>query len=184
MKLPTEKPLLEVNGKPMIVHILEALRSSRFVTRIIVASSANTPRTANVARKLGVELVETPGEGYVEDMKHAIKRLGLGDVMVISADLPFITKEILDLAAEKYLSNSKPSLMVAAPVEVYRKTGFSPSYAFDFEGRKVAPIGLNVINGTKIDQPELDETVLVIESVGPALNVNTPRELELARRRN
>ena len=64
--LPREKPLVTVGGKSMIEHVIDALRGSSRVGRIIVAY-------------------------YVLDTKYAVKRLGLTDVLVVSADLPLVT---------------------------------------------------------------------------------------------
>lgn len=183
MNVATEKPLLEVGDKPMIQHVVDALRRSKAVDRIIVCVSSSTPQTARKAREFNTEALETPGNGYVPDMKYAIRKLGLSVVVTVSADLPFITTEIVNQAVEKYRSCGKPSLAVMTPVDVYERLGSKPEYIFEVDGRSLVPIGLNIIDGTRIDEPELEEAVLVTESEDFALNVNTPRELGVARER-
>jgi GTP:adenosylcobinamide-phosphate guanylyltransferase len=42
---------------------------------------------------------------------------------------------------------------------------------------------LNIINGKRIDEPELEETVFVVELEDLVFNVNTPSDLEMARSR-
>jgi GTP:adenosylcobinamide-phosphate guanylyltransferase len=167
----------------MIAYVIEALKRSIFIERIIVAVTSRTPETASGIIELGVEIIQTGGNGYESDMKQAVKELGLGDVLVVSADLPFLSLKIVDEAISEYLSRGKPSLMVAAPVEMYYKSGLTPSYVFELHDRRLAPIGLNVINGRLIDEQELEETVLVAEDENLIVNVNSPTELELARRR-
>jgi len=183
MNLATEKPLLEVAGKPMLRHVVDALKQSKIVDRIIVAIGRSTPETARMARRLNIEVVETPGEDYISDMKYAIRKLGLHDVLTVSADLPFITFEIVNQAVEKYRSCGKPSLAVMTPVDVYERLGSKPEYVFEVDGKGLVPIGLNIIDGCRIDEPELEQAVLVTESEELALNVNTPSELEAARER-
>jgi adenosylcobinamide-phosphate guanylyltransferase len=183
MNVNVEKPLLPVGDKSMIELVLDALKESNSVERIIVAVSARTPQTADKARQLNIEVIETPGEGYVSDMNYAIKKLGLHDVMVVSADLPFVTSEIVDQATQEYRSQGKPSLAVMIPVNVYGRLGLKPEYVFDIDGRNVAPIGVNIIDGTRIDEPELEQAILVTESEELALNVNTQSELRTARAR-
>jgi uncharacterized protein (TIGR00454 family) len=183
MKTTTEKPLLEVGGRAMIEHIVAVLRQSRMVNRIVVAVSSNTPETALRATELGVEVIQTPGEGYVSDMRYAIRKLGLSDVLTVAADIPFITSEIVDRAVKKYRSCGKPSLGVMAPVNVYKRLASEPEYVFEVEGRKLVPIGLNIIDGRMIDRSELDQDVLVTNSEEFATNVNTPEELEAAKKR-
>lgn len=178
-----EKPLLRIVNKPMITYVIEALRKSKSVDRIIVAVSSETPRTARMAIKLGVEVTETRGYGYEEDMKQAIKAHSLSDVVVVSADLPFLTSEVVDEAVNAYLENGKPSLMVAATLEMCKQTGIEPSYVFEVAGRKVVPVGLNVIDGERIDEPELDEEIFITQRECLTVNVNTSAALQTARRR-
>jgi adenosylcobinamide-phosphate guanylyltransferase len=184
MHCKVEKPMLYIADRPMIAYVIEALKRSVFIERIIVAVTPRTPETASGIIKFGVEIVQTDGNGYESDMKQAVKTLGLDDVLVVSADLPFLSLKIVDEAISEYLSRGKPSLMVAAPVEMYYKSELTPSYVFELHGQKLAPIGLNVINGRMIDEQELEETVLVAEDENLIVNVNTLTELELARRRH
>lgn len=177
-----EKPLLEIDGVPMIQRVIDALRASKNVDRMIVAVSPSSARVARRARELGAEVIETPGSGYESDMKIAIKQLGLRDVMVVSADLPFLTGAMVDRAFEAYKSESKPALSVMCPHGVLEKLNVQPSYVFEVEGKKLVPIGLNILDGSRIDEPILEETTLVTDSKQLVLNVNTPQELEVARK--
>ncbi len=43
------------------------------------------------------------------------------------------------------------------------------------------PIGLNLVDGTRIEEPELDQTVLELDSKDLTLNVNAPSDYDLAR---
>ena len=179
-----EKSLLQIDDKTMIECVIEALRKSEFIARIIVAVTRNTPETARKVIELGIEVTETLGQGYESDMKQAIKTLGLGDVVVLSADLPFLTPEVLNAAIKRYLAMKKPALMVAAPIELYERLRLTPSYVFKVGGRRLVPIGVNVINGRMIDEPELEEEIFITEAENPVFNINTPFELDIARRRS
>jgi adenosylcobinamide-phosphate guanylyltransferase len=181
MRLATEKPLLKVGDKPMIEHIVGILKQSRTVSRIVVAVSDNTPQTARKAEELGIEVLSTPGESYVSDMQYSIRTLKLADVLTVAADIPLISAEIVDRAVGKYRSSGKPSLAVMVPADVYRKIGSEPEHVFGIDGRGLVPIGLNVVDGRRIDEPELDQAVLVTDVEEHAVNVNTPSELEEAR---
>jgi adenosylcobinamide-phosphate guanylyltransferase len=183
MNLTVEKPLLDVGGKPMIEYVVEALRRSADVDKILVAVTENTPQTRRMAGELECDVVLTPGNGYQSDMRYAIKSCDLHDTLVVSADLPFISTEIVNRAIRTYFSSKKSALSVMAPVETYIKLGSQPQYVFEVAGRRLVPIGINIIDGSRIDEPELEEEVLVVEFEGLALNVNTPQDLELARER-
>ncbi len=177
-----EKPLLEIDGVPMIQLIIDALRASKSVDRIIVAVSPKNKGTAGKARDSGAEVIETPGSGYEIDMKIAIKQLGLADVLVVSADIPFLTSAMVDRTFEAYKSSGKPALSVMCPFELLKKLNLAPSYVFEVEGKKLVPIGLNILDGTRIDENALEETTLVTTSELLSLNVNTPQDLEVARK--
>ncbi len=182
MGTKVEKPLLEVSGKSMLQLVIEVLKQTK-VDRIVVASSTNTPATSVEARRMGAEVLVTPGDGFEEDMRFAIRRLSLCDVLVVSADLPFITADIVERAVQKYRSSGKPALAVMAKPEVYEKIGSKPQYLFKVDGQDLVPVGINIIDGKCIGQGELDQTVFVIDSGDVILNVNTLMELDLARKK-
>jgi len=95
MKLPDEKPMIYICGKPMIQHVLDALRKAGKVDEIVVAVSRHTPKTAVSMGRLHVRVIETPGEDYVSDMRYAVKTLKLNKVLIIFADIPLVTNEII-----------------------------------------------------------------------------------------
>jgi adenosylcobinamide-phosphate guanylyltransferase len=183
MGLGLEKPLLRVSGKSMLQRVIDVLKRSSTVDRIVVASSINTPRTTVEAKKLGAETIVTPGNGFEEDMRFAIRQLSLGDVLVVSADLPFITVSIVEQAVQKYRSSGKPALAVMVSPEAYEKLDSKPQYLFKVDGQDLAPVGINIIDGRRIDEGELEQTGFVIDSGDVALNVNTLKDLELARKK-
>lgn len=182
MGTKVEKSLLEVSGKSMLQRVIEVLKQTS-VDRIVVASSTNTPSTSIEARLMGVEVLITPGDGFEEDMRFAIRQLSLGDVLVVSADLPFITADIVERTVQKYRSSGKPALAVMTKPEVYEEIGSKPQYLFKVDGQDFVPVGINMIDGKRIDQGELDQTIFLIDSGDIALNVNTLAELDFARKK-
>ena len=183
MKLGVEKPLLDGVGRPMIEHVINALKGSRSVDDVIVAVSRYTPRTAEKVKMLSVKTIQTPGEGYIADMQYAIKKLKLGRALVVSADLPLITSRIIEQLAKFCEGSSKPALSVMCPVEVFERLGLKPEYEFKVRGRVVAPVGLNVIDGAKIDESKIDEEILVLDDQRLAMNVNTVEDARIAEQR-
>jgi adenosylcobinamide-phosphate guanylyltransferase len=178
--LKQEKPLLHVGGKPVIAHVLEALRKSKKVDLVVVAVSDFTPKTAAYVSSLGVEVVLTPGKGYVWDMDFAVKKLGLKTVLAVGADLPLLTGEVVDDILERYVACGKPALAVAVPLEMRQELGLGVDYAFDCQGKRVVYAGINVLDGSKIDDAELEQEVYVLDKVEVAVNINTVDELRVA----
>lgn len=50
-----EKPLININGKPMIQHVIECLEKVDRVKEIIVATSVHTPKTTEYIKKEDIE---------------------------------------------------------------------------------------------------------------------------------
>jgi adenosylcobinamide-phosphate guanylyltransferase len=182
MKLPVEKPLIDVCGKPSILYVLAALKEAKKIDRIIVATSTNTPKTTALMKELGVEVLQTPGKDYVSDMGYTVQTLKLGVFLGISADLPLVKGEMVDEIATRYAIAGKPALTVAVPIEVKTKLGMGIEYSFKTDdGRNVVPVGINVIDGSKRYGDEwLDQDIFVLPYEELAVNINTVQELQLA----
>lgn len=184
MKLSMEKPLISVCGKPSILYVLAALKDSKKINRVIVATTDFTPKTTALMKKLGVEVLQTPGKDYVSDMGFTVQTLKLGVFLGISADLPLVKGEMIDEIATRYEKCGKPALTVAVPIEVKTKIGMSIEYSFKTDdGRDVVPVGINVIDGSKRYGDEwLDQDIYVMNHEELAVNINTVQELALAER--
>jgi adenosylcobinamide-phosphate guanylyltransferase len=180
IKMGQEKPLVEVSGIPMIMHVISALRSARGLKRIMVAVSPNTPKTREEMIARSIEVIDTPGEGYIADTRYAIRQLGLDQVLTVPADLPSITPELVEYILGRYIASGKPALAAMALTRNSQKIGIDPEYRFQEDGREVSPIGVNILDGKSIHLPEIEQEILVIEDEDPPINVNTADELKLA----
>jgi len=181
LALSKEKPLIELDGKPIITYVLKSLKKAKSIDRIIVGVSNTTPKTTQLLSRLKISTIKTPGKEYVSDMGYAIRKLALQTVLVIGSDLPFITSEIIDLIVEKYNTSSKSALNVVVPLKTRAKLGLSRAYEFDLDKKKVVPAGINIIDGKKIDNEELDEEIFLLDRIEVALNINTKTDLQIAR---
>jgi len=179
MAISGEKPLLLVGGKPVILYVLAALLDAKKVDSIVIATSDNTPKTARLMKKFPVTVVKTPGKEYVSDMGYAIKKLKLKTVLAMAADLPLITGEVLDFVLETHEKCGKSALTVVVPVETKQKLGLSTEYAFMIDNEEVVPAGINVVDGGKIDEEELDQEICLLDDEKVAVNVNTLQELRI-----
>lgn len=180
MALRIEKPLLKVGGKPMIEHVLEALRNVEKVDEIVIAVSEHTPKTAKFVKGFSVKILKTPGKDYVSDMKYAIKKLKLDTVVTLSADLPLVTGKIIDRIIEKYGQSNKPALTVVVPLETKERLGLDGEYVLVAGNRRLVPVGINVIDGRGIEEEELEDEIFIIDDEEVAVNVNTIHDLEIA----
>ena len=180
LDLAEEKPLLQVDGKPVIALVLSALQEAKLVSSVVVAVSPSTPKTADYLRKLNVKMLQTPGKEYVSDMGFAVKTLGLSTVLVIAADLPLLTGEVVDEIVAYFFDCGKPALAVAVPQETREKLGLADGYVFDWCGERLVYAGINVLDGKRIDDAELEQAVYVMDKAEVAVNINTEEELRIA----
>ncbi len=178
-----EKPLIEICGKPVIEYVLSALKNAKKIDDIYVAVTERTPKTALHAEKLQTKIVTTPGKDYVSDIGYATQTLKLGKFLAIAADLPLITGEIIDQIVKRYENCGKPALTVAIPIETKIKIGMSSEYSFKMDNKDVVPTGINIIDGNKRYGDEwLDQDIFLLDQIELAININTPQELQIAKK--
>lgn len=181
MKSKEEKPLVQVCGRPVIQYVLAALKDSKKIGRIIVATTTSTPNTTILMKRYGVEVIETPGKDYVSDMGWVVQKLKLGVFLAIAADLPLVKAETIDSIVERYEKCGKPALTVAVPLKTKTKLGMCIEYSFEEQGQTVVPVGINVVDGSKRYGDEwLDQDIYLVNSQELAVNINTIEELQLA----
>ncbi len=180
MTLAGEKPLVQVGGRPVIEHVLAALGHAKKVDSVVVAVTDSTPLTTSHLASFPVKVLQTPGKEYVSDMGYAVRALKLQTIITIEADMPLITGEIIDDIIEHYAWCKKAALAVAVPMETKKKLGMSLGYAFEHQGQIVVPSGINVNDGKRIDDPELDQEVYIVDKAEVAVNINTVGELKTA----
>jgi adenosylcobinamide-phosphate guanylyltransferase len=183
MKLAEEKPLINVCGKPVIEYVLAALKSTKKIDKIIVATTNYTPKTTALMKLHGIQVIETPGKDYVSDMGYVVSTLKLGVFLAIAADLPLVKGEMVDAVVERYERCGKPALTVAVPLETKAKLGMCIEYSFKADDKDVVPVGINVIDGHKRYGDEwLDQDIFLLNHDELAVNINTVQELQLAER--
>jgi len=170
-----EKPMVRLFGRPLIDWVVSALEKA--ADRIFVATTDQVPETMEWAERMGLYLVETPGEGYVPDMIFAVEEAGIDDpVLIVMADLPLLRGDIVEEIIEVYESVPEPALSVHVPLETYRRIATKPDSLFNYRGRLIVPSGVNVLLGSKI-RFEQEDYHLILDRIELAVNVNSPEDL-------
>ena len=179
LEVPEEKPLFKLHGKPLIKYVVDNLKSSELIDKIVIAVSPNTPETTDYLNSLNDDLVilDTSGEDYLKDLSYILdnfEKKSKNDILVfINADLPFISAKTIDHVIDYYLNDDNDALSDIVPVEIFDELGLK--YSYEFNG--CVPSGLNILRSENIIQ---DETQLVLEKVELALNINTIPDSEIA----
>ncbi|MDI9609155.1 MAG: NTP transferase domain-containing protein [Candidatus Verstraetearchaeota archaeon] len=176
-----EKPLMGIGKKPMVAYVIDALRKSSSICEIYVAVSPHTPETKSYALSIGaISVIDTPGLDYHNDMRCAIKRIGGGHFVVVSADLPLLKPETIEEAIMAYKAQRRPSLTVVAPLRFFEEMGLDPTWILEIGEKKFVPCGINILDGAAIDEPYIDETFFVAHDPSICINVNTLHDLSIA----
>ena len=183
-----EKPLLKVDGIAMVVRVILALAGSGRFDRILAAISPNTPKTKELLKSKGIETIETPGEGYSNDLSHLLSKLKPQRVMVVPSDIPLlnsqIISEILDATDNSGSSSSsskkekRPAISIILEKGFVERTGAKPSIIVD----QYCHSGITIFNTMYVGTEPVEEYYLVMNRKEIALNVNTKEELELAKK--
>lgn len=181
-----EKPLALLSGKPMISYVLEALLCSKNIQRIFAATSPKVKKTNewlfDFKKKHDVEIIKTPGKGFVNDMIYAVETAGIkGNVFVIMADLPLVTSQLIDKIIKKYNESNMPALSVHIKLEMCTKLGLRPDVVFHKNNGLIVPCGINILDANRIKEEQEDYN-LVLEDEELVLNVNTQEDLEACER--
>jgi adenosylcobinamide-phosphate guanylyltransferase len=122
----------------MIDHVLTALDGSR----VEEVSVVTTPATPATREHVETPVIETPGDGYVEDLDAALAHDRIGEpVLTVAADVPLLSSEVVDRVLAAY---DDGSLTVAVPVALKAHLGVSVDATLP-EMPEWAPTGLNVV---------------------------------------
>ncbi len=173
-----EKPLVRLLGRPLVDYVVSSLEDS-LADRIFVAATENVPLTREWARDRGLDVVDTPGIGFVADMVCGVEKAGVTKpILIIMADLPLITSDLIDEVIDIYEQRPEPALSTHTPLHLHSRLGRRPDSLFNYRGQLIVPAGINVLDGARIKE-EQEDFHLVMERMELAVNVNTAEDLRL-----
>lgn len=182
-ELGTEKPMIEILGKPIIERVLDTLSEAETIRNAYVSISENTPVTKDYVEHLGFDTVLTSGEDYVKDLRVSMKAPSSRAVFICPADLPLMTGGSVDQVISHYESMNVPSLAVAVPSRCIHSLGLEATFEMAVDGCQVVLCGVSVVDRRLMIMGEyLEEDYFISESMDFALNVNSMKELKMAER--
>jgi adenosylcobinamide-phosphate guanylyltransferase len=186
LEMKIEKPLIKIGGTPIIKKVIDACLGSNYIEKVFVAVSKNTPATERYLISLSlpkVAAIQTPGFGYHDDMKAAIRAIGSSSrFIVVAADIPSLTAEVIDKIALCFIESGKPALAVFAPKDLFESAGLKPTFAINVGGEDCVPCGINAVDGSRIDvEGYLEEEEMVLRDQRVCTNINTRTDLKAYR---
>ena len=177
MQSNQEKLLLEYK-KPLILHVIDALKNSNCFEKIIAVTSPNSPQTHKIIAENDVEVLETSGENFVTDLNYVLKKLD-DYIFVTSGDLPLLDENIV----KQIVDTTNPEKIWTSVVTT---TSFQSSLNLDseriisFNDEDYVHTGISIVNANKIKNLDfVEEDYLVINDKRVCLNINTKDDFEL-----
>ena len=176
MDIPKEKLLLEYR-KPIIFHVIDALKNSHCFSKVVVATSPNSPDTKRVLEERGIETLDTSGDGYVNDLNFLLQKMD-GSVFVVSGDLPLLDKEIIQKLVEFNPESTWTSFLVSK--KFLNSLGLKSNLLVKCDGVECVYTGISIINADKIKNLNtVKENYIILDDKRIAFNLNTKEDYEL-----
>ena len=177
MELENEKLLLKYK-KPIILHVIDALKESGCFSKIIVVTSPNSLKTKQLVAQHDVEIIDTPGTDYANDLNLVLKSIN-DYVLVSSGDLPFLDGEIIQNIVKTHkLENIWTSIVVSK--EFLHSLHLSSDFKVSHKEQDCFLTGISIINANKIKNlKHIKETFQILDDKRIAFNLNTKQDYEL-----
>lgn len=181
-KCGIEKPMQLVDGLPVVRHVVDAMRASSAIDRVLVSVSPNTRKTEEYLKGIGIETVLTSGDDFMMDLRESLSVLEGDYVLTCPSDVPFVTPEVFDRTVAAFRPEMQ-SMIVMIGADTVTGLGIEPSYTREINGKEWVLSGVTVMDRkATINGDYLREECLLTDWKELAVNINTQDELSLARR--
>lgn len=177
MKTQEEKLLLKYTY-PIISHVIFALQKTNLFSKIIIATSPNSPKTKEMLEKTGIEIFDTPGKGFVEDLNLILRSIN-EDILVVPGDLPLLDDYILKKIIE-YYNPKKIWTSFLVTKDLLKSIGLKSNFSIKFQNKECYYTGISIINAKKINSLNLvEENYYILDDKRIGMNLNTYEDYRL-----
>ncbi len=177
MEFPAPEKLLLEYEKPIIFHVIDSLNDSYCFSKVLAATSVNSPDTKYELEKRGIETLDTEGNGYVNDLNFLLQKMD-GSVFVVSGDLPLLDEEIIQKLVEFNSENVWTSFLVSK--EFLDSLGLESNLLVKHDSTECAYTGISIIDARKIKKCDsIIENHIILNDKRIAFNLNTKKDYEL-----
>ena len=177
MKSNEEKLLLEYK-KPLVLHVIDALKNSNCFEKIITATSSNSPQTKKILVENNLMTLDTSGEGFVEDLNNILKQLD-DFVFVTSGDLPLLDADIVKQIVNN-VNHEKTWTSIMTTKSFQNSLNLESECIVTSNDKDYVHTGISIVNASKITNLDsIEEDYLIIEDKRVCFNINTKNEFDL-----
>ena len=98
------KSLAEIEGRPMLWHVIQRVKRASLVDRVVVATSTAPADDAieKMCRENGVPCYRGSEDDVLDRFYHAARAEKAGQVVRITADCPLIDPEMIDRVVRRF----------------------------------------------------------------------------------
>ena len=177
MNLPDEKLLLK-HIHPTILHVVHALEQSECFSKIIALTSPHSPKTKEFLQNSGIEIFETPGNGFVFDLNLFLQSVN-DEVFVVPGDLPLLNENIVSkIVKKKHSDNVWRSYLITK--DFLLSIGLKSEFSTTFQNKECCFSGISIINAKKINNlTSVKENFEILNDKRIAFNLNTMEDYNL-----
>ena len=163
---------------PTILHVVFALQNSKCFSKIIAATSPHSPKTKEMLQNAGIEIFDTPGEGFVVDLNSFLKTVN-EDVFIVPGDLPLLDEDIVStIVKEKHSENLWTSYLVTK--DFLTTLGLKSEYTTSFRNKECCFTGISLVNANEINSLDsVEEIYHILNDKRIAFNMNTMEDYSL-----
>jgi adenosylcobinamide-phosphate guanylyltransferase len=177
MEFPAPEKLLLEYEKPIIFHVIDSLNDSYCFSKVFAATSSNSPDTKFELEQIGIETLDTSGDGYVNDLNFLLQKMG-GSIFVVSGDLPLLDKEIIQKLVKFNTESIWTSFLVSK--KFLNSLGLESNLLINYDDIDCVHTGISIINADKIQNlDQVKEDYIVLDDKRIAFNLNTNEDFEL-----
>ena len=177
MNLNTEKLLLKYK-KPIVLHVIDALKNSQCFEKIFAVTSPNAPKTQKLLQDNKIPIIETKGEGYVEDLNYVLNQIS-DNVLIVSGDMPLLDEIIIKEIISKE-SSEHDWISFVVTKNFLESLDLSGEFSVNHEGKSCLYTGISIVNSSKINSLDsIREHYEIIDDKKIAFNLNEKQEYDL-----
>lgn len=176
MEMPDEKLLLTYR-KPVILHVIDALKNSNSFEKIFAATSSNSPKTQKLLKESEIPIIQTSGKGYANDLNEILQSLDQA-VLIVSGDLPFLDASIIKQIIKSYDGSKWTSFVITKGF--LESLNLSSTASIVVDGVDCYYSGVSVVDASKITNfDSVEESFKILDDKRIAFNLNTKQDYDL-----
>ena len=177
MKSSEEKLLLKYKN-PLIEHVLNAFKNSEIFTKIVCVTSNNAPNTHKFVSDLGIDILETKGSGYVNDLNEALSKFN-ELIFIASGDMPLLDSEIIQKIM-KLVNGKNVWTSILVRKNFLQSFGLEAEFFVNWNNEEYAYTGISIVDPTQIkNMQHVPESYVVLDDKRIAVNLNTKKDYDL-----